>query len=279
MTSPGARPLNSRFTSRIRKALLSPDELHRTRALILDDDTFPSNKYSKEILEALGSPEDALAQINVHLLVAYIQLVFCRVSSVWWKSTLRAHTQGSHRSVVEPLLRCHRGHQDLPRRRRPQPGVRGGRGEASCCRSSTCLATRRASAHGISWPAVCNKPAESAIPNWCTLKAGSGTVAWELMPLLAREMAELFGCEVYHSGGDETRCGGAGAFEHMLLGTMNRKGFTTMAWSEVVGARTNNTIIHAWRSPNASTLASQGIPAVDSPPTGSASLGASQRQE
>jgi len=111
----------------------------------------------------------------------------------------------------------------------------------------------------------CNEPILSPIPNWCTLQAGNGTAAWDLMPQLAMEMASLFGSEVYHIGGDETRCGGSSSFEKHLLNVLNNEGYMTMAWSEVLGARTNNTIIHAWRG-NASTLATQGVLAVDSEP-------------
>eukprot|EP00662_Eupelagonemidae_sp_cell21_P019025 gene19025-45884_t len=69
---------------------------------------------------------------------------------------------------------------------------------------------------------ICNAPApfsSSGIPNWCTLKAENGSVAWDLMPRLAAEMHDLFGGEEYHIGGDETRhqCGGACPFERMLL--------------------------------------------------------------
>merc|ERR1711957_252942 len=119
---------------------------------------------------------------------------------------------------------------------------------------------------GLEW---CNKPNESPIPNWCTLKATNGTVAWDLMPQLALEMAQLFDSEVYHIGGDETRCSGSGSFETMLLDTLAEGGFRTMGWSEVKGAMRNDTIIHAWKggANNATTLASQGIASVDSNPS------------
>merc|ERR1719326_2361339 len=97
---------------------------------------------------------------------------------------------------------------------------------------------------GLEW---CNKPNESPIPNWCTLKADNGTAAWDLMPQLALEMAELFESEIYHIGGDETRCSHAGSFEDMLLGTLAEKGYRGMGWSEVFGLKRNETIIHAWK--------------------------------
>jgi len=119
---------------------------------------------------------------------------------------------------------------------------------------------------GLEW---CNKPNESPIPNWCTLKATNGTVAWHLMPQLALEMAQLFESEVYHIGGDETRCSGSGSFEAMLLDRLTEEGFRTMGWSEVKGAMLNDTIIHAWKggANNATSLASQGIATVDSNPS------------
>merc|ERR1712048_671531 len=117
---------------------------------------------------------------------------------------------------------------------------------------------------GLEW---CNKPNESPIPNWCTLKASNGTAAWELMPQLALEMAELFGSEVYHIGGDETRCSGAGSFEDHLLTTLSDKGFRGMGWSEIYGTRHPDTIIHSWKgSMNATKLATLGVASVDSNP-------------
>ena len=58
----------------------------------------------------------------------------------------------------------------------------------------------------------CNAPGVSAIPNWCTMQGGNGSVAQRVLPALVHEMAELFDSELYHIGGDETRCGGAGDF-------------------------------------------------------------------
>ena len=55
----------------------------------------------------------------------------------------------------------------------------------------------------------CNAPGVSAIPNWCTMQGGNGSVAQRVLPALVHEMAELFDSELYHIGGDETRCGGA----------------------------------------------------------------------
>jgi len=119
---------------------------------------------------------------------------------------------------------------------------------------------------GLEW---CNKPNESPIPNWCTLKATNGSAAWDLMPQLAVEMAQLFGAEVYHIGGDETRCSGAGSFERHLMDSVAELGFRTMGWSEIEGAKRNDTIIHAWKggSKNATSLATRGIAAVDSNPS------------
>jgi len=116
---------------------------------------------------------------------------------------------------------------------------------------------------------VCNKPGESSTPNWCTLKAENGTTAWELMPELALEMAQLFGSEIYHIGGDETRCSGSGQFEAMLLEKLSEAGFRTMGWSEIQGVRRNDTIIHSWKGgdSNATSLAAQGIAAIDSNPS------------
>jgi len=116
---------------------------------------------------------------------------------------------------------------------------------------------------------VCNRPGESGIPNWCALKAWNGTATWDLMPQLALEMAQLFGSEIYHIGGDETSgCAHAGPFEGMLLETLTEAGFRTMGWSEIEGSRQNDTIIHSWNggSGNATSLAARGIASVDSAP-------------
>jgi len=109
----------------------------------------------------------------------------------------------------------------------------------------------------------CNAPFNgSGTPNWCTLQAGNGSAAQELLPPLIEEMAALFGGELFHIGGDETRCGGAGDFEKKAIATVESspRNQTSIVWSEVFGhggpgATSPKTIVQAWESPNASTLA------------------------
>merc|ERR1719469_1782197 len=81
-------------------------------------------------------------------------------------------------------------------------------------------------------------------------------------------MSELFGSEVYHIGGDETRCSGAGSFEGMLLDKLAEAGYRGMGWSEIQGTMRNDTIIHSWKGgqKNATSLAAQGVATVDSNP-------------
>merc|ERR1712084_160309 len=69
-------------------------------------------------------------------------------------------------------------------------------------------------------------------------------------------MAQLFCSEEYQIGGDETRCSGAGSFERHLMDSVAELGFRTMGWSEIEGAKRNDTIIHAWKggSKNATSL-------------------------
>ena len=111
----------------------------------------------------------------------------------------------------------------------------------------------------------CNAPGVSAIPNWCTMQGGNGSVAQRVLPALVHEMAELFDSELYHIGGDETRCGGAGDFERHIIGTVEAGSRRAVAWSEVGGkgsagdgAASPETVIQTWRSPNASSMAALG---------------------
>ena len=120
----------------------------------------------------------------------------------------------------------------------------------------------------------CNAPGVSAIPNWCTLAGDNGSAAQRLLPPLVAEMAALFNSEFYHIGGDESRCSGAGDFERHIIGTVESGGRRAVAWSEVGGkgqpgdgAATPSTVIQAWRSPNASSLAALGaFAAIESSP-------------
>ena len=117
---------------------------------------------------------------------------------------------------------------------------------------------------------LCNPPFTngSHIPNWCSLQGGNGSAAQRLLPPLVREMATLFGGEMYHMGGDESRCGGAYDFEKRIISTIEAENKRAVAWSEVHGnhAASPSTIIQAWRSPNASALAAQGVAAIEASP-------------
>jgi hypothetical protein len=115
---------------------------------------------------------------------------------------------------------------------------------------------------------LCNPPFTngSHIPNWCAVHSNNGSAAQKILPPLVVETAEIFKSEVYHIGGDEVRCNGAGDFEKLIIATLEKKNVTAMAWSEVLHAASANTIIQAWRSPNASTLAANGVRGVDSEP-------------
>ena len=122
----------------------------------------------------------------------------------------------------------------------------------------------------------CNAPFNgSGIPNWCTLQGGNGSAAQALLPPLIEEMGALFRDEMFHIGGDETRCAGAGDFERRAIATVEGAGLnrTALAWSDVFGrhggpgAASPRTVIQAWASPNASTLAWRfGTRAVESAP-------------
>ena len=117
---------------------------------------------------------------------------------------------------------------------------------------------------------LCNPPFTngSHIPNWCTLQGGNGSAAQRLLPPLVQEMAELFGGELYHMGGDEPRCGGVYDFEKRIISTIEAQNKRVVAWSEVHGnhAASPSTVIQAWRSPNASALAAQGVAGIETSP-------------
>lgn len=117
---------------------------------------------------------------------------------------------------------------------------------------------------------LCNPPFTngSRIPNWCTLRGENGSVAQRLLPPLVAEMAELFGSELCHLGGDESCCDGAYDFERRIIATIEGQNKTAMAWSEVESNRaaSQRTVIQTWKSPNASALAARGVAAVESAP-------------
>jgi len=55
------------------------------RVMVLDNDTFPSTKF-KDVVDQ--QDEDALQEVGVPLLVAYMQLALWSVPGVWWKAFL-----------------------------------------------------------------------------------------------------------------------------------------------------------------------------------------------
>eukprot|EP00747_Dinoflagellata_sp_TGD_P074057 gnl/TRDRNA2_/TRDRNA2_158171_c4_seq1.p1 gnl/TRDRNA2_/TRDRNA2_158171_c4~~gnl/TRDRNA2_/TRDRNA2_158171_c4_seq1.p1 ORF type:complete len:859 (+),score=147.28 gnl/TRDRNA2_/TRDRNA2_158171_c4_seq1:373-2577(+) len=63
------------------------------RVLILDNDQFPSNDFEDEIAD--GSDE-ALQEVGVKLMIAYMKFTFIRVPTVMWKSILIASMDQLH---------------------------------------------------------------------------------------------------------------------------------------------------------------------------------------
>merc|ERR1719235_2706590 len=63
-------------------------ELHTCRVLISDDDVFPSNKFEAQVQECVNGNDEALSNVGVPLLIAYLQFAFLRVRTVWWKTLI-----------------------------------------------------------------------------------------------------------------------------------------------------------------------------------------------